>query len=223
MNAVLKNIPNLITLVNLATGAVGCFWIVQQNDYRIAIYFVLIASVFDFLDGFMARILKVQSEIGKQLDSLSDLVSFGMLPAFFMVTWLQNIGSEYYFSGILVAVFSALRLAKFNIDTSQTYGFKGLPTPANAIMLTSLILLPFDFSEWHLLVIIIGASILLVSNLPLLSLKFTAYQWAGNESRWILILMIVLGLGFFQLKFIPIIIPIYVVISIIGGLITRKS
>lgn len=218
MKQILKHIPNTITLANLATGATGCYWIVEQNDYFSAIYFVLIASLFDFFDGFVARILKVQSEIGKQLDSLADLISFGMLPGIFMVNWLSSLGSELHLFGMIIVLFSALRLAKFNIDATQTYGFKGLPTPANAIMITSLIFIFSQPNQWILLGISVASSLLLVSDLPLLALKFKTFGWKENEEKWILVFISILGLIVFQLKFISLIIPIYILISLMKKL-----
>ena len=164
-----KYIPNTLTCLNLAIGCVGIYYTILGRDIE-AFYFVIAAGLFDFLDGFTARILKVQSEMGKQLDSLSDLVSFGLLPSFFMLEWLQR-ESDYFWIAIIIAIFSAVRLAIFNTDKNQHDSFKGLPTPANAIMLTSLTFLPFELYEYTLISICIFSSILLISPIRLIAFK----------------------------------------------------
>lgn len=209
-----KHIPNLITLLNLSIGCVGIYYTLNGGGME-AFYFVVIAGLMDFLDGFAARMLKVKSEIGKQLDSLADLISFGLLPSFFMLKWMES-RTEFFWVAIVIAAFSALRLAKFNIDDTQTDTFKGLPTPANALMLTSLIFIPFELYDYTLISICVLSSILLVSPIRLLSLKFVSFGWAGNEPRWILIIGII-GLGMtLQLSFMPLLIPFYVLVSIIS-------
>ena len=183
-----KHVPNLITSINLAIGCIGIFYVLTEGRSE-AIYFVMLAGAFDFFDGFAARLLKVKSEIGRQLDSLADLISFGLLPAFFIMVWLQE-STTYYWIAIIVAVFSALRLAKFNVDDSQIDSFVGLPTPANAIMITSLVFLSFELYWYTLISICILSAILLVSPVRLIALKFSAFSWQGNESRWILICLL---------------------------------
>ncbi|GAB4240809.1 MAG: CDP-alcohol phosphatidyltransferase family protein [Ekhidna sp.] len=209
-----KHIPNLLTCLNLAIGSVGIYHVLTANG-RDAIYFVLVAGAFDFLDGFAARMLNVKSELGKQLDSLSDLVSFGLLPAFFMVQWMQS-ETEWYWIGISIAIFSALRLAKFNLDETQTDSFIGLPTPANAIMLTSLVLVPFQLYGYTLISICVLSSILLVSPIRLLALKFSSFGWRGNEARWLLIAGILILTGVFGWSSAPMIIPFYILVSIVA-------
>lgn len=208
-----KHIPNFLTCVNLAIGCVGIYYTLTGGKIE-AFYFVIAAGLFDFLDGFAARILKVQSEIGKQLDSLSDLVSFGLLPSFFMLSWLQE-SSDYFWIAIVIAVFSAIRLAIFNTDESQSDSFKGLPTPANAIMLTSLIFLPFEIYEYTLISICIFSAIMLVSPLRLIALKFASVGWKGNEDRWVLILGVLTLLIVFQWTSLPYIIPFYILASVV--------
>ena len=218
----IRQIPNLLTCINLSIGCAGIYYTltIQRTD---AFYFVILAGLFDFLDGFFARILKVQSEVGKQLDSLSDLVSFGLLPTFFMFQWLAESSSVFPYVAIIVAVFSALRLARFNIDDSQTNSFRGLPTPANAIMLTSLTFLSFELYEYTLISICIFSAILLVSPMRLIALKFSSAKWNDNEERWLLIGGIILIGAVFQLTFIPFIIPYYITISIISFLIKKRQ
>ena len=209
-----KHIPNLLTCLNLAIGCVGIYYTLQGDGLE-AFYFVIAAGLFDFLDGFAARMLKVQSEIGKQLDSLSDLVSFGLLPSFFMLQWLQE-SSAYFWVAIIIAIFSAIRLAVFNLDESQSDSFKGLPTPANAIMLTSLIFLPFEIYEYTLISICIFSAIMLVSPIRLIALKFSSSGWKGNEERLILIIGILILLAVFRWTSFPYIIPFYIMVSVIS-------
>ncbi len=216
-----KNIPNFLTCLNLAIGCVGIYYTLT-NQTPEAFYFVIAAGLFDFLDGFVARLLKVKSEIGKQLDSLADLVSFGLLPTFFMLQWMIQTSSDFYLFAIVIAIFSAVRLAKFNIDESQTDSFQGLPTPANAIMLTSLIFVPFEFLEITLISICSFSAIMLISPVRLIALKFSSAGWKGNEARWILIIGVITLIAVFQWTFIPFLIPFYIVVSIASFLIPKK-
>lgn len=216
-----KHLPNLLTCLNLAIGCVGIY-VTLSNQQIDAFYFVITAGLFDFSDGFAARILKVQSEIGKQLDSLADLVSFGLLPTFFMMQWMRE-SSQYYWIAIVIAVFSALRLAKFNIDDSQSDSFKGLPTPANAIMLTSLIFIPFELYEYTLISICLFSAILLVSPIKLIALKFSEFTWKNNEARWVLIIGIATLVIVFKWTFLPFLIPFYLVVSVFSFVVSKKS
>jgi len=211
-----KHIPNLLTCLNLISGCVGIYYtlIIGRPE---AIYFVLISGIFDVLDGLVARLLGVASEIGKQLDSLADLISFGLLPSFYMLMLLD--GSHFKWVAILVAVFSALRLAKFNIDDTQTDSFRGLPTPANAIMLTSIVLVPFELYQYTLISICVLSSLLLISPIRLLALKFKTFGWRGNESRWILIFGVLVMVFVFKWTFIPLLVPFYIVVSILSSVI----
>lgn len=215
-----KHIPNFITCLNIMTGALGIL-AVSRGEVVIAIYFVLIASFFDFLDGMFARILKVQSEFGKQMDSLADMISFGVLPSFVMYAMLNDSGSVGAFMpyiGLLIVPFSALRLAKFNLATDQSDEFKGLPTPANAIMIAAIAFAKPDFINLEALIFLsIISSFLLVSNIPMIALKFKSMGWRGNELRYALIILEVIGLAIFQLYFIPFIIPLYIVMSVVGN------
>ncbi|MEQ9404156.1 MAG: CDP-diacylglycerol--serine O-phosphatidyltransferase [Cyclobacteriaceae bacterium] len=215
-----KHIPNILTSLNIAIGSYGIFYVLTINaDY--AFYFVIIASIFDFLDGFAARLLKVKSKIGKELDSLADLISFGVLPAFYLLQILSQ-KSEFYWLAILVIIFSALRLAKFNLDDSQSDSFEGLPTPANAIMLTSLVFIQYSLSELTLIGICIMSCLLLVSKIRLLALKFESFSWKGNEPRWVLIALIVLLIIVFQWTIVPLLIPVYIIVSIVSTVLVRQ-
>ncbi len=216
-----KHIPNILTSLNLVIGSAGIFYVLTiGSDY--AFYFVVIASVFDFFDGFVARLLEVKSDFGKELDSLADLVSFGLLPAFFMMRWIGEF-SEFSWVAILIAVFSALRLAKFNLDDSQPDNFEGLPTPANALMLTSMIFLNFELSEFTLLGICVMSSFLLVSKLRLIVLKFKTFGWVGNEAKWSLIMASVALIIVFKWRFLPFLVPMYLVGSIFSNLVSNKG
>ncbi len=217
----IKHIPNTLTCLNLAIGCVGIYYTLSVGEPE-AFYFVLAAGLLDFLDGFAARLLKVRSEVGKQLDSLADLISFGLLPSFFMLQLLQE-RSEYFWIAILIAVFSAIRLAIFNIDTTQTDSFKGLPTPANAIMLTSIIFVPFELYEYTLLSISLFSSLMLVSPVRLLALKFSSFTWRNNEVRWMLIFGVIALLIVFRWTFIPFLIPFYIVVSLVSNVTIKKQ
>lgn len=219
-----KHLPNLITCLNLSTGAVGVVWVLQSS-WQHAIWFVLAAALFDFFDGFVARLLHVQSAIGKELDSLADMVSFGVLPAVFVYQMMTSQSAEVLaYIALLVVPFSGLRLAKFNIDTRQSDRFIGLPTPANAIMLTSLVWWPLGSpASWALALISVAASLLLVAEIPMIALKFKHFGWNGNESRWLLIGMAVLLVALLGTGGIALIIPSYILLSVIAHLAERGN
>ncbi len=223
-----KHIPNFITCLNMLTGVVGIAVVMTSGDLWWALIFVLVACFFDFLDGLVARALNLQSEFGKQLDSLADLISFGALPAFTLLISIDSfefkeipdfrILSLWSYAGLLILPFSALRLAKFNLATDQSDEFKGLPTPANALMITAIAFVRPDFMNvgaW--LILIVLSCFLLVSNIPMISLKFKSVGWRGNELRYSLILIEVAGLAIFQLSFFPFVIPLYIAISVVGN------
>lgn len=216
----LRHLPNTLTCLNLVTGSIGCISILR-GDYEQAIYFVLIAGLFDFLDGFAARLLKVQSAIGKELDSLADMVSFGLLPALYLLVRIEDHTDHLLlpYIALIVAAFSALRLAKFNIDESQSDKFIGLPTPANAIFIATLNFLPLNLQPglWALIAIALTTSLLLVANLPLIALKFKGTSWIKNKWKYLLIILIVLLVSVFQLTSLPFIIPAYLLVSILGN------
>ena len=184
-------------------------------------YFVWAACVFDFFDGFAARLLKVSSPIGKELDSLADMVSFGVLPALAMYRMIQQSGGPdgLPYIALLLAVFSALRLAKFNIDTRQSDSFIGLPTPANALFITALAFLPEGWlggvlsNGYALAVVAVLFSLLLVSPWELFALKFKHFGWKGNQIRFIFVLLSAgLLIGWGAIALVPIIL-IYLLLS----------
>lgn len=217
----LKHVPNTLTCANLVCGCVGiiCVFTSQLE----AAYLVWAACVFDFFDGFTARLLKVSSPIGKELDSLADVVSFGVLPSLAMFRWIeiQSTSEWLPYSAILIAIFSALRLAKFNIDENQADSFIGVPTPANALFITGLVFLPtgflsYIFSEVALISITIVFSLLLVAPIKLFALKFKRYGWVGNETRYVFLGLSAALLLFLHAGALPLIILSYIVISLLG-------
>ncbi len=231
-----KNIPNFITLFNLLSGILSIISL-YQGSIEWAVYFIGIAAIFDFMDGAAARLLKVTSEMGKQLDSLADLVSFGLAPGFIMFFLMKTSQPlpELTLSGhnlipffaFLIPLLSAWRLAKFNIDTRQVEQFIGLPTPASALMFGSIGLISQGFlnpvfwmvelsqNSYFLLGITLLISMLLVAEIPLLSLKFKNFSWKNNQSRFLLILISVLLIIWLQISAIPLILVSYVLISLI--------
>jgi len=238
-----QHIPNTITCGNLFCGCLGivCAF---QGDLLWTCYLAGIAAVLDFFDGFVARLLHVKSEIGKQLDSLADMVTFGVLPGvvmFFMLlksstgslekAFMAEQSAEVFphwllYSGFIITIFSALRLAKFNVDTRQTESFIGLPTPANTLLICSLPLIEnfqpqlgnYDVLQhihnpWFLLGLTLLSSYLMVAELPLLAFKFKNFGWADNKLRYVFILLAVAMLILFKFVAIPFIIFLYIVLS----------
>jgi CDP-diacylglycerol--serine O-phosphatidyltransferase len=197
----MKNIPNIITCLNLFAGCLSCIMTLEYNNYFGAFLFVILAAIFDFLDGFSARLLKAFSPIGGQLDSLADVVSFGIAPGFVVFSFLNTVSTGTFFettflpyTAFLIPVFSALRLAKFNIDTRQKDSFLGLPVPANALFWVSLIPAIIPFVKAYeivicviILIAILTFCLLMISELPMFSLKFKSYSWEKNQWAYLLI------------------------------------
>ena len=223
-----RYIPNVITCFNLFCGCVSIVFTFSDR-LDLAAYLILVAAVFDFLDGFAARWLKAYSEMGKQLDSLADVVSFGVAPASIMFILIHSaaffpFGWLAAFSAYLIAVFSALRLAKFNIDTRQSESFIGLPTPANAIFICSLALSNIHFvtnNVFFLLAVTVVFSFLLVSELPLFSLKFKSYNLKNNIIQNIFIVISIIILLLFHLQGLSLVILAYIALSIIKNVFTK--
>lgn len=238
-------IPNLFTLSNLVCGVLGIYF-AFDNQLTTAFYLMLLAALFDFMDGFLARLLKVSGELGKQLDSLADLVTFGVLPGamiFAIQGMLLNVEDGNFqhlnflqwsmlISPMLVPLFSALRLAKFNIDTRQSEAFIGLPTPANALFMASLSinlieeskLLPaFIFQPLSIAVIVVLFSLLLVSELTLFALKFKNFGWKGNEIRFLFLLLSLLIILLFRLPGITYIILLYLLLSFVHTIVSANT
>ncbi|MCG8389722.1 MAG: CDP-diacylglycerol--serine O-phosphatidyltransferase [Cytophagales bacterium] len=215
-----KHIPNFLTCCNLLCGCVGLVFTFEEKA-PYAVYLVWLAMLFDFLDGFTARILKAFSPMGKELDSLADLVTFGVLPSVILFKMISAASPHPYlpFLAFIIAVFSALRLAKFNIDDRQQTVFIGLPTPANALFLSSLVFVDDLYPQWLtapvLLVITVLFSLLLVAPIELFSLKFKSFNWKGNEVRFLFLgAGLVLVLLCWQLA-LPLIIIAYLLISVV--------
>jgi len=197
-NAIKKIIPNTLTCLNLMSGCVATYF-AFQGEAQMALLWIIVGAAFDFFDGMSARLLKVSSPIGKELDSLADDVTFGVAPA--TIIFAQLSVMEYPaaieclrpilpFFAFVVAAFSALRLAKFNLDERQTTSFIGLPTPANALFWGSLLVSQptlIESSAWMIpaiLLLVVLTSLLLVSELPMFALKFKQWGWRGNELRY---------------------------------------
>lgn len=207
MFMITKHIPNTITSLNLFSGSVGVVMAFQAN-YQIALACMLLAAVFDFCDGLSARALHAYSSIGKELDSLADVVSFGFLPATMVYQMLTVASDNAYlpFAAYIITVFSALRLAKFNVDERQTSSFIGLATPANAIFWAGLAASYHPYAEaypYAVIILILLMSFLLVAEVPFFSLKFKNLKWKDNSIRFIflivsVVLLLVLRLDAFM-------------------------
>lgn len=201
MNAITRNIPNSITCLNLAAGCMAVITSFKGDStlwgmeaYSWSYIFIAIAAVADFLDGLAARTLRAYSDLGKELDSLCDLVSFGVAPTMLLFNCLETVGADDWlkWTALVIPVAGALRLARFNIDTRQTTSFIGLPIPANAIFWIGYTSLCHEgtifLTQWPCaLAIILLESWLMVSPIHLFSLKFKTWGWKGNEWRWGLI------------------------------------
>lgn len=229
-----KAIPNTITCLNLFTGCVAIF-AAFQDSLVFAAWLVYLAAIFDFLDGLLARLLHAYSEIGKQLDSLADMVSFGVLPGVIMFKlmqkairtsdWASLLTMEFFpFLAFIMIIFSALRLAKFNIDSRQTTSFIGVPTPANTLLISSLPLIldndlfqlrDFIVNPVTLLVLTIVMSLLLVAEIPLFALKFKNLTWKDNSVRFIFIIITLPLLFLFKFAAIPLVIVVYILLSLL--------
>ncbi|MFY0651597.1 MAG: CDP-diacylglycerol--serine O-phosphatidyltransferase [Cyclobacteriaceae bacterium] len=219
-------IPNIFTSINLI---LGCLAIIEifEGKLEYVPYYVWLAGVVDFLDGFSARLTSSTSPIGKDLDSLADLVSFGVVPSLLVYSLLKQYSDHDLlpYLAIFIAVFSALRLAKFNNDERQLVVFYGLNTPANALFFTSIpllisegIFLPLLQNVTFLSVVTVVFSLLLVSDIKFMAFKFKKFSWKGNEVK-ISFLVIAIALMFlFQFLAIPIIITLYILTSIIQNM-----
>lgn len=217
-----KHIPNAITCANLFSGCIGIVF-AFNGALEIAAYFVLLSGLFDFFDGMVARLLHVKSEIGKQLDSLADMVSFGLLPGVVMFQLLKtsDYTSEYLpYLGFFITIFSALRLAKFNIDERQTEDFIGLNTPMNTLFIVSLPFIAKDYpavigSTILLLSIIAVTCYLLISEIRIFSLKFSDLSWAKNRIKFIFLILSAILIAFLNFAAVPFVLVAYIALSII--------
>jgi CDP-diacylglycerol--serine O-phosphatidyltransferase len=240
----LFTIPNIMTLGNLLCGCLGIVFTFEGNLLW-ASYLIFIAGILDFLDGFVARLLNQHSEIGKQLDSLADMVTFGVLPSFIIAKLIQisttkntvlsdllptNLLSQIHlptlaYAAFILALFSCLRLAKFNIDTRQSDSFIGVPTPANAFVVAAFpLILEFNpefkyiiLNSTTLIAYTLIMSYLLISEIPLFALKFKSFSWVSNQIKYIFLILSVILLVALQFVAIPLIIFLYIILSVINN------
>ncbi len=248
----MKNIPNIFTLLNLFFGCIAIIYILQNGitiSYTeegaqfinlperiwMASLFIGLAAIVDFLDGFVARTFKASSALGKQLDSLADVVSFGVAPGLIVYQFLRmsfardqdgiDISMLWLLPALLVPCAAAYRLGKFNLDEEQRYGFKGVPTPAAGLLLASMpliywyanqqVIVDIVLNKWFLYALIIAVSLLMTSNLPLMSLKFSDYSIKNNLSKILLLVISVLLILILKWLAVPVIFILYIILSLI--------
>lgn len=260
------NLANLFTAANLMSG-IAAIVLALTGSWNIAPYAIFAGLIFDFLDGFVARFLKNSSEFGKQLDSLADIVTFGVAPGIIMMVilaintdsivqgdsygmikddftlWIKNMidnnmnGSWFPLAGLMIPFFSLFRLAKFNVDSRQTDSFIGLPTPANTLffMTFPLVLghcsdycgtssiIPFIFNPWVIVGLILLMGILMISEIPLFSLKLKNFGFKGNEIRIVFLLISLVFLLLFGLWSMALIVILYLTMSIAKNIFYKKK
>ncbi len=236
-NIITRNIPNTITCCNLISGCIATLS-AFMGEIHMALLWIIIGAIFDFFDGMSARLLHVSSPIGKELDSLADDITFGMAPAAIVFyemgimeypAFLAPVQPYMPFVAFLIAAFSALRLAKFNLDERQAMGFIGLPTPANALFWGALLVGAGDFIEnstWMVPVVIVMILLscwLLVSEIPMFALKFKHWGWKGNEVKYLFLITCVPLLIVFGVTAFAIIIAWYVLLSALVNIRNRKQ
>lgn len=235
-NIIVRNIPNSITCCNLISGCIATYN-AFLGDIRMALLWIIVGAVFDFFDGMSARLLKVSSPIGKELDSLADDITFGFAPSaiIFYELSIMEYPSELlmlkpylpYFAFVMAA-YSALRLAKFNLDERQSLGFIGLPTPANALFWGALFVGAQNFMEstaYMLPVVLLMICVscwLLIAEVPMFALKFKQWGWKGNEVKYIFLISCLPLLMIFGITAFSVIIAWYVVLSVVVNLRYKK-
>ena len=247
----MKQLPNLFTLLNLFFGCIAVIFVLQNGisimynsggeqylgvpeNIGVASIFIGLAGLVDFLDGLVARVFKATSPMGKQLDSLADVVSFGVAPGMILYQFLRmsfasqtnglNVSIWCFLPALAVPCAAAYRLAKFNIDESQCYGFKGVPTPAAGLLVASLpliywypnndMVLSLLLNKWVLYGLILVLALLMVSNLPLMALKFRDYSLKGNAPKLVLLLLAVVAAIFLKWLAVPVVFVFYIVVSL---------
>ena len=232
-----KQVPNIITLLNLFCGCIAVVFVSELN-YEMAFFFVCLGIFLDFFDGFFARLFKVSSPLGLQLDSLADMVTSGLVPGLVMVKMLTssqfNVVNPSFlpYLGFIITLGSCYRLANFNIDTRQTDSFIGLPTPANALFILSLplvlkhsdSLVVFDIlsNQSILLAITVISAYILNAEIPLFSLKIKDFTFKKNALQIVFLTLSVLLLVFFKYLGIPLIIITYVLLSVVNNRFLKK-
>jgi len=227
-----RQIPNLFTFLNLFCGCLALYWC-TKSQFELVFFFVSLGIFFDFFDGFFARLFNVAGLLGVQLDSLADMVTSGVVPGFVMFYLLDQTSDIQFlpFFGFIIILGSAFRLAKFNIDTRQTNSFIGLPTPANALLITSL---PSVFANENfiktlllnpigLILLSILSAFLLNAEIPLFSLKVKKFHFKGNELQIIFLLIAIVLLLVLKIMAVPLIILMYVLISVIQTQFFKRS
>ena len=232
-NVIKNNIPNTVTCLNLFSGCIACI-MAFEAQYEMALFFIILSAIFDFFDGLLARTLNAHSVIGKDLDSLADDISFGVAPSLIVFSLFKEmyypanisfIAAYLPYTAFLISVFSALRLAKFNNDPRQTSSFVGLPVPANALFWGSLVVGTHDWlvsdncHPVYLLILVCLFSWLLVSEIPMFSLKFKNLSWSSNKISFIFLIVCIPFLIFLGISGFAAIIVWYILLS----LFTRES
>lgn len=227
-----KHIPNTLTSCNLISGCIATVFALSAN-YSMALTFIVLGAVFDFFDGMSARLLKVSSPIGKELDSLADDVTFGVAPSSMIFSVLYTMEYPEAFSPVasllpylafVMAAFSAIRLAKFNLDERQTTSFIGLPTPANALFWGALIvgccdsLCCLPYASLVMLAMVFVSSWLLVAEIPMFALKFKHWGWSENKVKYVFLISCLPILLIFDITGISVIIAWYILLSIITSI-----
>lgn len=236
MKIKLFTIPNLLTLSNLLCGMIATVAILTDGDLHLAFWLLVLAAVFDFFDGFTARLLHQSSPIGLQLDSLADMVSSGVAPTAVMLTlawqagsswWTADTGGPWSWIVLLLAVGTALRLAKFNIDDTQRTEFCGLPSPAAAMLCASLGMLAECYGLTLLretvLAVAVVVGLLMISDVRMFALKFHGFGWKGNGLRYTFILVSAAMAVVLRGYAVPLIIVLYVLISLVRGFACRAN
>jgi CDP-diacylglycerol--serine O-phosphatidyltransferase len=248
----MKNIPNLFTLLNLFFGCIAVIYTLQNGisvmyngdgvqyigipeRIGIASLFIGAAALVDFLDGLVARMFKATSPMGKQLDSLADVVSFGVAPGMILYQFLRmsfarqengfDISPLWFLPALLIPCAAAFRLAKFNVDETQQYGFKGVPTPAAGLLIASIpliywyskseVVVSLVLNKWVLYGVIVVLAWLMVSNLPLMALKFTDYTVKTNLPKLILLALAILSAIFEKWLAVPMVFIFYIIVSLL--------
>lgn len=225
----LFTIPNMLTLCNLLCGAMSAVSALVWGDLQTAFLLVIASAVFDFFDGFSARLLNQYSAIGVQLDSLADMISFGFAPAAVMMSlftqadawceWSAVMSKVGYVVPLMITAFSALRLAKFNIDDTQHTEFEGLPTPANALLCMSLGMLAeaglMNITREVIVVLSVVMSLLLICPIRMFSLKFEGFGWENNGLRYLFLLLAIAVIAVDYRYAVTVIMTLYIVISAI--------
>ena len=233
-NIVTKHIPNTLTSCNLISGCIAIVFALSAN-YTMALTFIVVGAVFDFFDGMSARLLGVSSPIGKELDSLADVITFGVAPSSMIYTllltlsksgWNETLTFAIPYVAFVMAAFSALRLAKFNLDERQTTSFIGLPTPANALFWGALIVgneNVFDENSYYiylLIILVFVSSWLLVAEIPMFALKFKHWGWRDNKVKYVFLISCLPILLIFGISGISVIIAWYICLSFLT---TKKN